>query len=385
MRSEVLDMKLTKYKLGELIEEFNERNRDNIYTQHDVMGLSTKKILIETKADLEGVSMTSYKIFPPKYFAYVSDTSRRGDKISLALNNQGKTIIVSSISTVFKVNNENILLPEYLFMYFNRPEFDRFARFNSWGSARETFDWNEMCDIDIELPSIEIQKKYVDIYKAMIKNQENYERGLDDLKSTVFMAVDKFKDKLEYTQIAELFEEVDERNENEYIKDIKGLNINKSFILSTSNSSNVNIKNYKVVKNGEFAFSGMQTGRDRCIRIALNDKDESIIISPAYSVFKLNTLKCIAEYIMIWFERAETDRYGWFVSDSSVRSNLDYDRFAEIKIPMPDIDTQQRIVDIYKVYKQRKEINEKLKSQIKDICPILIKGSIEEARAMMEA
>lgn len=377
-------MKLTRYKLGELIEQSDERNKDDVFTSDDVVGLSTQKMMIETKADLEGVKMSSYKGFPQNYFAYVADTSRRGDKISLAFNNKKRTFIVSSISTVFRVNMPELLSSEYLFMYFNRPEFDRYARFNSWGSARETFDWSDMCDIDIDLPPLPIQEKYVAIYNGLLKNQQSYERGLEDLKNTVFSAIDVIKNSASRILVSRILEEIDRRNENEEIKDIKGLNINKEFILSSSNDSDVNIKNYKIVSQNQFAFSGMQTGRDKCIRISLHDREEPIIISPAYSVFYVNNPKCIAEYLMIWFSRIETDRLGWFVSDSSIRANLDLDRFREMKIPIPDITIQKSIANIYKVYKKRKEINEKLKKQIKDICPILIKGSIEEAKALSE-
>lgn len=83
---------------------------------------------------------------------------------------------------------------------------------------------------------------------------------------------------------------------------------------------------------------------------------------------------------MLWFSRAEVDRYGWFISDSSIRSNLDLDRFYEIEIPIPPIEVQNSIADIYKVYTERKEINEKLKERLKNICPILIKGAVEEAK-----
>src|SRR5699024_2495275 len=96
----------------------------------------------------------------PDDFAYVTVTSRNGEKITIAHNTTETTYIVSSSYVVFRIKRKDILLSDYLFMYFNRPEFDRYSRFNSWGSARETFDWSEMCDIDIELPPIEIQQKY---------------------------------------------------------------------------------------------------------------------------------------------------------------------------------------------------------------------------------
>lgn len=151
-------MALTKYKLGDLIEQTDNRNDQLIYTLDDVKGISIKKNFIETKADMKDVSLKPYKLVNANTFAYVTVTSRNGEKITLAHNTTANTYIVSSSYIVFKVKKTELLLSDYLFMYFNRPEFDRFSRFNSWGSARETFSWEDMCDIDIELPSLEIQQ-----------------------------------------------------------------------------------------------------------------------------------------------------------------------------------------------------------------------------------
>ena len=367
-------------KLGRYISILDTRNTENKFGKESVVGLSTQKQIIKTKADLEGVNLTSYKLFPPKSFAYVPDTSRRGDKVSLAYNMDEYTYLVSSISVVFQVSDENNLLPDYLFMYFNRPEFDRYARFNSWGSARETFDWSEICDIDIELPDITVQQKYVDIYKAILANQQSYERGLEDLKKAVFAEIEAIKHTDSKVPIGELLEEVEVRNRDGRIQSIQGINIDKVFMPSVADASSVNLKNYKVVHKGQFAYSSMQTGRDECIRIALFNKQEPIIISPAYSVLQTKSEDVIAEYIMLWFLRPETDRYGWFASDASIRANLDLDRFYEIEIPLPDTKKQKAIADIYSVFVSRREINEKLKTQIKNICPILIKGSLEEKK-----
>lgn len=173
-------MALTKYRLGDLIEQCNERD-NGTHVVEDVRGISTGKEFIETKANMDGVSLSSYKVVRPGEFAYVADTSRRGDKIALAFNASEHEVLISSIYTAFRVKSR-LLLSDYLFMFFNRPEFDRFSRFNSWGSARETFDWNDFCDIDIALPPVSIQQKYVDIYNAMLANQQSYEHGLADLK-----------------------------------------------------------------------------------------------------------------------------------------------------------------------------------------------------------
>ena len=373
-------MALTKYNIGELIEQSDIRNLNEELSVDNIKGISTGKQFIETKADMNGVSVLSYKIVKEDEFAYVADTSRRGDKIALAYNRGKDRILISSIYTVFYVKRKDLLLSDYLFMFFNRLEFDRYSRFNSWGSAREMFSWEDVCDMYIELPSLEIQQKYVDVYNAMLSNQRSYERGLEDLKLSFEALIDNYKHKSEKKTVGQLLKEVDNRNKGGSVTDVQGINVTKKFMPSVANTNGVDLSKYKLVSKGQFAFSGMQTGRDECIRIALLDKEEPIVISPAYSVLEVKDKDVLAKYIMMWFSRQEVDRLGWFMSDASIRTNLDMDRFYEIEIPVPDIGVQQAIVEIYNAYNVRREINKKLKAQIKDICPILIKGSIEEAR-----
>lgn len=380
MHSGELDMGLTNYKLGDLIEQSDKRNTYNKYTVDRVKGISTGKKFIETKANMDGVNLSSYKIVSPHDFAYVADTSRRGDKIALAFNRSTDYFLISSIYTVFRVSRDDLLNSDYLFMYFNRPEFDRYSRFNSWGSARETFDWDAMCDIEIDLPPLVVQQKYLNVYNSMLANQQSYERGLEDLNRSFEVIVDTYKHSAPRRTVGSLLREVDNRNLDTKITDVQGINIDKKFMPSVANTIGVDLSKYKVVNKGQFAFSGMQTGRDQCIRLALHDADKPIIISPAYSVFENKTKDVLSEYIMLWFTRKEVDRLGWFMSDASIRTNLDMDRFNEITIPVPDTNTQMSIVEIYTSYITRQRINEQLKNQIKDICPILIKGSIEEGR-----
>ena len=365
-------------KLGKYILPFDERNEESLYGENSVVGLSTQKEMIKTKANLSGVNLKTYKLFPPLSFAYVPDTSRRGEKISLAFNNTKETFLVSSIYIVFTVSNLKEFDSWFLFMYFNRPEFDSYSRFNSWGSARETFNWEDMCDTDIELPPLSVQQKYVDIYKAMVANQQSYERGLEDLKLVVDSFLDKIKKSSPKKEVRDVLKEVDFRNDSGEFREVQGINITKNFMPSVANVTGVDLKNYKVVKKGQFAYSGMQTGRDECIRIAFHKDEMPIIISPAYTVFEVKHNSILPEFIMMWFSRSESDRRGWFMSDSSIRSNLDLNRFYETEIPVPDYRIQKSIADIYSVYLKRKRINEQLKAQIKDICPILIKGSLEE-------
>ncbi len=225
-------MALTKYKLGELIKPCELKNDELKYNIPDVKGISIQKIFIETKANMEGVSLKPYYLVQPDDFAYVTVTSRNGEKITLAHNTTDKTYIVSSSYIVFRVNRTDLLLSDYLFMYFNRPEFDRYSRFNSWGSARETFSWEDMCDMDIELPSIEIQQKYVDVYNAMLANQQSYERGLDDLKLTCDAYIEDLRRRMPCERIGKYIEPTDTTNVDlQYgINDVRGISIEKNLL-----------------------------------------------------------------------------------------------------------------------------------------------------------
>ena len=148
-----------------------------------------------------------------------------------------------------------------------------------------------------------------------------------------------------------------------------GINKDKVFMPTVANVSTVDIKKYKIVSKGRFVFSGMQTGRDVCIRIALYDKDEPALISPAYTTFIVEEEKgLLPEFFFMYFVRAEMDRYGWFISDSSVRSNLDWVRFVEIQIPLPSPEKQRELVATWKGLRDMKEQNEALAAPLMQLC-----------------
>ena len=149
------------------IEICDERNSENKYSLDNVRGISIQKKLIPTKADMKDVSLTPYKLLKPYEFSYVTVTSRNGGKISLAMNDTDNTYLVSSSYENFRCKDCSKLMPEYLYLLLSRSEFDRYARFNSWGSARETFDWSELCRVKIPLPPLEVQQSIVDLYKCL--------------------------------------------------------------------------------------------------------------------------------------------------------------------------------------------------------------------------
>lgn len=368
-------MALRKIKLGELIELSEETNADLKYSLEDVKGISIKKIFIETKADMQGVSLKPYLLVKPDYFAYVTVTSRNGEKITIAHNTTENTYIVSSSYVVFKVKDNNVLDSNWLFMYFNRPEFDRYSRFDSWGSAREVFSYESMCDIEIELPDIDTQRKFVDVYLSMLENQKSYERGLEDLKLVCDGYIEDLRRK---TPCEEIGPYINKEEKNIDGKISKVLGIGQSGFIEPQKDPNESLRNYKILKKGDICYApplyNVLTGALHCYQ-----NDEPAVCSPIYEVFNCKEEKLISEYLTMWLKREEFKRYAAYYA-LGVRQTFDYQLMEEVKIPIPSIEIQKSIVNIFKCYLERKEINEKLKTQIKDICPILIKGSIEEAK-----
>lgn len=365
-------------RLGDLISLNEEKNRDLNYGVSDVKGISINKVFIETKANLKGVSLRPYIIVKPKYFAYVTVTSRNGDKVSMAFNDTNETYIVSSSYVSFYVKNANILLPEYLYIYFNRPEFDRIARFNSWGSARETFSWDDLCDLKIHVPSIEIQQKYVNIYKALLKNIKVYESGLNDLILVTHGYIEKLRNKYKSIEIGKFTLQRNEKN-TDNIKNVLG--ISKDGFIKPKTKPSDNLSNYNVFKKGDFVFS---PPRINIGSIDLYEENKLAVCSPIYEVFYVsNTELVLPEYLKLWLTREEFYRYTDFMSIASVRNNFDYSLMSEIKIPVPPLEIQKAITDIFRLYGSRKKINESLNEISKMICPLLIKGATQESKGVI--
>ena len=169
-------------RLGDYIREVNVRNRE--LKVRNLLGLSVNKDFISSIANTIGTDMSTYKIVKRNQFVYIADTSRRGDKIAIGLLSKYDDAIVSQAYTVFEITDKESLLPEYLMMWFRRPEFDRYARFHSHGSAREVFDWDELCDVTLPIPSIARQREIVAEYEALTRRIHINEQMIQHLEST---------------------------------------------------------------------------------------------------------------------------------------------------------------------------------------------------------
>ncbi|MBR1486956.1 MAG: restriction endonuclease subunit S, partial [Synergistaceae bacterium] len=197
-------MTLKKYKLGELIELTTETNSQNLYDPEDVRGMTITKEIIPTKADVSAMDLRKFLVIRPGEFVFNPRT--HGKHIGFGYNDTEESFIISWNNIGFRVKNvmKDIVSAEYLFLHFNRNEWDREACFCSWGSSTEVFSWETLCDMEMALPPLEIQQKYVAIYKAMLANQKAYERGLEDLK----LVCDGFIDRLKHTAPKKFLREI---------------------------------------------------------------------------------------------------------------------------------------------------------------------------------
>lgn len=174
---------------------------------------------------------------------------------------------------------------------------------------------------------------------------------------------------VKWGRIGDYIEWCDERNTAGRNYPVIGINRDKTFMPTVANLDGVDITKYKIVSKGMFVFSGMQTGRDICIRIGLYDEAQPALISPAYTTFFINKENdVLPEYFFMYFNREESDRYGWFISDSSVRANLDWPRFLDIEIPLPSVAEQQKVVNAWRAFREIKEQNEAKAAPLMQLC-----------------
>ncbi len=371
-------MKSNFKRLGDYIHLVDSRNDESAIGADRLLGININKEFMPSVANVSGTDLSRYKVVSKGRFVYSAMQTGRDECIRVALFDQEIPAIISPAYLTFEVDQEQVF-PEYLMMWFKRPESDRYGWFISDSSVRASLDWNRFCDIEIPLPSLDEQRKYVALYKSLQKNQQSYERSLDDLQLICDTFMDTLKSDYSRNRIGDYFENVDNRNADNEVSCLLGINVLKEFMPSKANVSQTDLSKYKIIKKGEFAYSAMQVGRDETVRVALYTNEMPAIISPAYLTFRVvENSDVIPEFFMIWFRRPEFNRYGWFLSDSSVRASLDWERFSDVKIPIPSLEVQESIVAIHHTLETRKRLNTELKEQLQNLCPILMRGVVEK-------
>ena len=371
-------MGLSKIRIGDYITQQKEKCNNPNLTCWDVSGVNKDKQFFEPSQQVGG-DTSNYKTVPPNYFACNLMHIGRDCVMPIAMNNTSKNKIVSPAYTVFKLNNEKELLIKFLFILINSQEKDRYFWFHCDSSVRDGMEWSSFCDLEFDIPDVPTQQKYVDIYDAMCANQKAYEKGLDDLKLTCDAYIEELRRKMPCEQIGPYIQECNEKNDDNSISLFQGVNVDHEFTVPKRIADDK--KNGNIVRTGQIAFNKVMKANGTKLPIALREGPDCVV-SSSYQVFDINDKRKLSpEYFMLWMNRVETQRYAGFISFGTTRDIFSLDDMAEISIPVPDIKIQESIADIYKVYIERKRINEKLKQHIKNICPILIKGAIEEGKS----
>lgn len=367
-------------RLGELIEIVVRPNVDNKYGINDVRGVSNTKQIQSTKANMDGRNFSPFTIIAPSEFVFNRRTTRNGERLGLGFNQSDRHYIFTEDYVPFRVKDENVLHPAYLYILFLRDEFDRYVRWDSWGSATEFFNWENMCDVIIPLPSIETQRALVAIYDGLQKTIAENEALIKEMESVCHAFVVDCKTKYPKVKLGEWIEILEKRNFDGKNYPFTGVNKDKTFMPTAADTNELDNTKYKVVSKDMFVFSGMQTGRDICIRLALYTEETPILISPAYTTFVINDpSKLLPEYFFLTFYRFEMDRYGAFLSDGSIRSNLDWNRFCEIEIPLPPIALQRSIAEVFNCLHESKRIVQETRELMKNLCPALVQKAAHSA------
>lgn len=366
-------------ELRELISRSDERNTGELYTLDDLRGISIQKKFIDSKANMDGVSLAPYKLVKPNYFCYVTITSRNSDKITLALNMGSQTYIVSSSYEVFYVSDEQRVLPEYIYLWFSRPEFDRYARFNSWGSAREAFAYEDMERVRIPLPSIDEQRTIVDAWKSLRNIKEQNESLSAPIMQLCSSYLQECKHKFPIVELSPYIEECNNRNkELEFGEsDLMGVKSDGTFIMSIADKSELKFHNYKIVRRGEFSYSN----RINIGSIAMN-RVRDCIVSPSYAVFKVKD-DCLGtilpDYLDMWYRRSEFLRSTLFFAFGTIKDDFSIENMKRSRVPLPPIDVQRAIVSLYQCALEYKAIAAEADEQAKKICSPLLQQLIHQS------
>ena len=362
-------MGLKKYKLGELITQRREK-----YDGKETLcswGVSRDGFIRPKQEDAD---TSIYNVFYRNDFVF---NPARMELNSIALNSFCDKAICSSLYEIFYVTREDIVLPEYLNMFIKRDEFARKCWYEAIGSARNYFRVGDLSQFEIALPSIEQQRKYVDVYLALQNNLAAYQSKVEELKLVCDGYIEELRRKtssmkIPMVRIGDFITKRLEKNCDGIIELEQGINIQKQFI--TPQRSNSDLYSRRIVRKGDFAYCTQLNNEN--VAIAYRE-EEDCVVSSVYDIFYIKDESVLFPlYLMLWFRRSEFGRYVYRLSTGTSYEFLSYEDLSDYKIPLPNLAIQKEIANIYNCYIERQRIAEALKEQLKNICPVLIRGSL---------
>lgn len=376
MNSELLNLigNAPKVTLGEYIVRVERANSAGAYGAEDVRGVSNTKGFMETRANIEGRSLKKFLVIEPFEFVFNRRTTRNGERLGLGFNMSDRAFILTEDYVAFRVKPEKDkeLSPYFLYLYFLRDEFDRYVRSNSWGSATEFFNWEDMCRVKIPLPPIEVQRAYVDAYKGLTALIEENESLLKSLEVTAQTCVAECRNEWPMMELSSLITEINERNIDGALSEINARGVNTDKRVQKAKRLGENLTTYKIVHKNNLVFNPnikiSKSGEKFAVAI---NKEEDCIVSNFYVVMQTSE-KLIPEFLYLWLIREDFARYMRFISCSSVRESFGFDDMCRVKIPLPPIEVQRAIVALYHCAEEARKIAEEAKAQLALACPAMI-------------
>lgn len=359
--------------IGKLIEPFDKRNTNGY--DYPFYGINKDKTFMPTVADTNNLDNTKYKVVGYGDFVFSGMQTGRDVCIRIALYDKDEPIIISPAYTTFRIKDSMEIIPQYLFIQFNRFEMDRYGWFLSDGSIRSNLDWDRFCDIEIPLPSIEVQQELVDTYNGLKALAEQNEALIEPLSKACEAFIVDCKTKYPEVELGEYIELCDERNsDGKYtLDDVRGISTDKKFISTKANMDGVSLTSYKVVNPNEFAYVADTSRRGDKIALALNSTSSAVLISSIYTAFRSKDIdKLFPGYLYLILSRSEFDRYSRFNSWGSARETFDWSELCRVKIPLPPIEEQRSIVNIYTCLEEAKKIASEAREKLKTLCPALV-------------
>lgn len=363
-------------RLGDYIEQYYERNSLMVYNESNAIGVNIDKEIRPMQGHLGEKKFEIFLIVPPNHFVYNPRGSR---KLGIGYNDTQNTYITTFNNIVFRLNQDiHGLIPEYLFLFVSRKEWDRYAEYLSWGSSTEVFTWETFCDVKIPLPSVAEQQKVVNVWRALRETKEQNEAKAAPLMQLCQSYIQELKHKYPMQEIGPYIQECNERNVGGLFtaNEVRGIATSKGLIDTKANLDGVSLDSYKLVRPKEIAFVPDTSRRGDKMSLGLNDSDETYIVSSISSVFRVNEEDVLPDFLYLWFCRSEFDRYARFNSWGSAREVFSFEDMKRCRIPLPPIEVQQAIVNIYKCANEAKQIAEEADRLSREVCPALLQHVI---------
>lgn len=370
-------MSVKWHRLGDLVERIERPNADGKFGVEDVRGVSNTKLIQRTKASMDGRDFTPFTILNPGEFIFNRRTTRNGERLGLGFNQDNRPYIFTEDYVAFRVKDERKLIPAFLYVFFLRNEFDRYVRWDSWGSATEFFNWENMCEVEIPVPPISEQRKVVEAWQGLRTLKEQNEQLAAPLLALCRSYLQELKKTWPMVEIGPMITRTDVRNADNSIRVVKSVSVTKELKDTNAKVDKSQLQSYKIVLPGNMSFV-QTTGNEKCLCIAVNNLGEPIVVTSVNEVFHVDESRLMADFLYLWWCRKESDRYARFHSWGSARETFNWDDMCRVKIPLPPLEIQQAVIDLYRCANEAKKIAAEAEAKSREICPALMQWVVKE-------